>query len=78
MANSVDPDQLLPSVAILRVTVRPKLSKHFGESQTVVCLDRCLLNTGKYLHLFFRDLKKWPLKTGDCLIQVAFKTGLTV
>ena len=26
----------------------------------------------------FMGPEKWPFKTGDCLIQVASKTGLTV
>ena len=38
---------------------------------------KCLLNTGKFILIFLLwDLEKWPLKTGDCFIQVAFKTGL--
>ena len=40
---------------------------------------RCLLKTGKFTLVWpLWDLKSWPLKTGDCLIQVAFKSGLTV
>ena len=55
------------------------ISKHLGESQKVVAKDRCLLNTGKFTLIFLLlYLKKQPLKTGDCLIQVVFKTGLTV
>ena len=43
------------------------------------CLRQVLDNTGKCTLIFLLwDLKKWPLKTGDCLIQVTFRTGLTV
>ena len=45
----------------------------------MIAKDTCLLNTGKFTLIFLLwDPKKWPLKTGDCLLQVAFKTGLTV
>ena len=36
-------------------------------------------NTGKLIFIFsFWSLKTRPLNTGDCLIQVIFKTGLTI
>ena len=45
----------------------------------MVALDRCLLNTGKFTFTsFIWDLKNWLLNTSDCLIQVAFKIGLTI
>ena len=33
-------------------TVKPVLSKLLRESQKVVALDRCLLNVGKFTHIF--------------------------
>ena len=60
-------------------TAKPVLSKHLGESQKVVSKGRCLLNTGKFALIWLlKEPKLSPLKRGDCLIQVAFKTGLTV
>ena len=54
-------------------------SRHLSESQKAVAKNNCLLNTGKFTLIFLLwGLEEWPLKTGDSLIQVALKTGLTV
>ena len=31
--------------------VKPMLSKHLRESQQAAVYDRCLLNTGKFIHI---------------------------
>ena len=44
-----------------------------------VAEDRCLLNTGNFSHFSnLMDPKTWPLNRGHCLIQVVFKTCLSV
>ena len=41
---------------------------------------RHVLKKHRLIHNYFSFMgpENWPLNTGDCLIQVTFKTGLTV
>ena len=51
------------------IAVKHVLNKHLSDKQKLPALDK--QNTGQFvLKLQLRGMTFWPLKTGDCLIQV--------